>query len=182
MASKVESNGFLHEAVGEFFECSGHNIHIYLISCLFDPLHRALELLGEVEQWHDVDALFLRDWVNHSATEGRRERHCHCRCLLEARLEHIDSVILGFPGSSPSFEKPAILEEQVGRLKVIFNEVLQRHEVFSVLLCDLHYFLQVVIHVLNLALRLAIRVDMKLLRESLIELTAEMTLVKDWHH
>ena len=52
---------------------------------------------------------------------------------------------------------------------MVFNERLEGQEIFSVVLCDFPYFLQVFIQILDLPLRLAVRVDLELTWQHLIE-------------
>ena len=121
MAREVKSNRFLHEAVGKFLKCGRHNMYINLISSLFNSLDCALKLFGKVELGNYVDSFHLCNWINHTTTQRGGESHRNARCLLEARLKHINHSLF-FTAIDKII---TVFKEEIGRLEVVFDETLQ---------------------------------------------------------
>jgi len=63
---------------------------------------------------------------------------------------------------------------------VVFNETLQCNKVFSVLLSDFYHFLKVFVQFFNFMLSLAVRVELELFRERIIERFIELLVFVEY--
>ena len=64
MASEMESDRLLHQAIGKLFERRGDDLNVYRVSCLLDTLRRTPELLCKVELGQRFNALLLCHGLN----------------------------------------------------------------------------------------------------------------------
>ena len=91
---EVQPDRLLHEAIRELLERCRHDLHVDRVARRFDSLHCTLELLGEVELGHRIDALLLSVRVSDAKAEWRGEGHCDAWSFLKARLQHLDHLVL----------------------------------------------------------------------------------------